>query len=85
LIWAGAGTSTGTCGLAVYREFGSLADPSVGVLPWRRAPGNLRACGQPVGRSVQIWLQVRDVHAEHERLTTAGVRVLREPTAEPWD
>jgi predicted enzyme related to lactoylglutathione lyase len=33
---------------------------------------------------VQIWLQVRDVNAEHERLTAAGVRVLREPMVEPW-
>jgi hypothetical protein len=27
---------------------------------------------------VIIWLQVRDVHAEHERLAAAGVRVLPE-------
>ena len=31
-----------------------------------------------------IWLQVRDVHAEHERLAAAGVRILREPAVEPW-
>jgi catechol 2,3-dioxygenase-like lactoylglutathione lyase family enzyme len=31
-----------------------------------------------------IWLQVRDVRAEHERLAAAGVRVLRGPAAEPW-
>ncbi len=31
-----------------------------------------------------IWLQVRDVRAEHERLAAAGVRVLRGPQAEPW-
>jgi hypothetical protein len=31
-----------------------------------------------------IWLQVRDVHAEHERLTAAGARVLRAPATEPW-
>jgi uncharacterized glyoxalase superfamily protein PhnB len=31
-----------------------------------------------------IWLQVRDLAAEYERLLTAGVRVLREPVAEPW-
>jgi predicted enzyme related to lactoylglutathione lyase len=33
---------------------------------------------------VAIWLQVRDVGAEHERLQMAGVRVLREPKQEPW-
>ena len=71
-------------GLAVYREFGSLGDPSVvfflggGLLEISGA-----AASRP-GRSVQIWLQVRDVHAEHERLTAAGVRVVSEPTAEPW-
>ena len=31
-----------------------------------------------------IWLQVRDVRAEHDRLAGAGVRVVREPTREPW-
>jgi hypothetical protein len=31
-----------------------------------------------------IWIQVRDVHAEHARLTAAGVPVIREPAAEPW-
>jgi catechol 2,3-dioxygenase-like lactoylglutathione lyase family enzyme len=71
-------------GLAVYREFGSLADPSVVFF---LGSGFLEVSGpaatRPV-RSAQIWLQVRDVHAEHERLTAAGVRVLREPTVEPW-
>ena len=38
----------------------------------------------PPGRSVMIWLQVRDVHAEHARLAAAGVPVVREPAAEPW-
>ena len=31
-----------------------------------------------------IWLQVRDLGAEHERLAAAGVHVLREPRQEPW-
>jgi catechol 2,3-dioxygenase-like lactoylglutathione lyase family enzyme len=31
-----------------------------------------------------IWLQVRDVDAEHERLRAAGVLVLRGPAVEPW-
>jgi hypothetical protein len=31
-----------------------------------------------------IWIQVRDVHAEHARLAAAGVPVMREPAAEPW-
>src|SRR5690348_18397251 len=31
-----------------------------------------------------IWIQVRDIHAEHARLAAAGVPVVREPAAEPW-
>ena len=31
-----------------------------------------------------IWLQVRDVRAEHDRLAAAGVRVVRKPVREPW-
>ena len=71
-------------GLAIYREFGPPADPAVvfflgaGLL---EVSGH--AAGQP-GRSVMIWLQVRDVHAERGRLASAGVRILREPSTEPW-
>ena len=38
----------------------------------------------PAGRSGMIWIQVRDVRAEHARLAAAGVPVIREPTVEPW-
>jgi hypothetical protein len=31
-----------------------------------------------------IWLQVRDVRAEHARLATVGVPVIREPATESW-
>jgi uncharacterized glyoxalase superfamily protein PhnB len=31
-----------------------------------------------------IWLQVRDVQAEHATLAAAGVPIIREPAAEPW-
>jgi catechol 2,3-dioxygenase-like lactoylglutathione lyase family enzyme len=71
-------------GLAVYREFGPPADPGVvfflgqGLL---EVSG--RGSGLP-GDTVIIWLQVRDVRAEHHRLSAAGVRVRREPVAEPW-
>ncbi len=33
---------------------------------------------------MEIWLQVRDLAAERERLASAGVPVLREPRREPW-
>ena len=38
----------------------------------------------PPGRSVMVWIQVRDVHAEHARLAAAGVPRVREPATEPW-
>jgi len=31
-----------------------------------------------------IWIQVRDVHAEHARLAAAGVPVVRAPAEERW-
>jgi catechol 2,3-dioxygenase-like lactoylglutathione lyase family enzyme len=71
-------------GLAVYREFGPAADPAVVFF---LGQGLLEVSGQapgPAGAPVMIWLQVRDVRAEHDRLAAAGVRVTREPIAEPW-
>ena len=71
-------------GLAVYREFGASADPGVVFF---LGPGFLAVSGHSAGaagNAVMIWLQVRDVEAEHERLATAGVRILQEPVAEPW-
>ena len=71
-------------GLAVYREFGPPADPGVVFF---LGQGLLEVSGRaarPAGGPVMIWLQVRDVHAEHDRLAAAGVRILREPAEEPW-
>lgn len=71
-------------GLAVYREFGPPEDPGV---VYFLGGGFLEVAGhsdQPGGATVQIWLQVRDVHAEYQRLLAAGVRILREPVSEPW-
>jgi catechol 2,3-dioxygenase-like lactoylglutathione lyase family enzyme len=71
-------------GLAVYREFGPADDPGVVFF---LGQGLLEVSGHgpgPSGDSVMIWLQVRDVRAEHHRLTAAGARVVREPAVEPW-
>jgi len=71
-------------GLAIYREFGPRDDPGVVFF---LGPGLLEVSGRaagPPGRSLMIWIQVRDVQAEHARLTAAGVPVIREPMAEPW-
>ena len=71
-------------GLAIYREFGSVNDPGVVFF---LGPGFLEVSGGPggpPGRSLMLWLQVRDVRAEAQRLAEAGVRILRGPTTEPW-
>jgi len=49
--------------------------------------GLLEVSGSASGapwRSLVIWIQVRDVRAEHARLAMAGVPVIREPVTEPW-
>jgi len=71
-------------GLAIYREFGPPASPG---LVFFLGPGFLEVSGRsadPSGTSLLIWIQVRDVHVEHERLAAAGVRVLQAPTTQPW-
>ena len=50
-------------------------------------PGLLEVSGHKAGlagRSVMIWIQVRDVRAEHARLAAAAVPIIREPATEPW-
>ena len=37
-----------------------------------------RHAAGPPGRSMMIWIQVRDVHAEYARLAVAGVAVIRD-------
>ncbi len=71
-------------GLAVYREFGPPDDPGVVFF---LGSGFLEVSGLaagPAGRSVMIWIQVRDVRGEHVRLAAAGVPVVRAPATEPW-
>ena len=33
---------------------------------------------------MMIWIQVRDIHAEHARLAAAGISILRKAATEPW-
>ncbi|ACY98216.1 MULTISPECIES: VOC family protein [Thermomonospora] len=71
-------------GLAVYREFGPPEEPGV---VYFLGQGLLEVSGRSAegpGAALMLWLQVRDVHAEHRRLREAGVTVLREPRQEPW-
>ncbi len=67
-------------GLAVYREF-------AGGEVYFLGNGLLEVSGRSAGdppTGLQLWLQVRDVGAEHARLAALGVPVLREPRTEPW-
>ena len=72
-------------GLAVYREFGSAAHRGIvfflggGLL---EISGTSAANVAPANLS--LWLQVRDVQAEHQRLTRLGVEIVREPRRESW-
>jgi hypothetical protein len=71
-------------GLAVYREFGPADDPWVVLF---LGPGLLEVSWHPAGppgRSVMIWIQVRDVRAEHARLAAAGISIVWEPATESW-
>ena len=70
-------------GLAVYREFGSPEHPGVVFF---LGNGLLDVAGRSdeIPRGLALWLQVRDVAAEHDRLIAAGVPVLRPPAVQPW-
>jgi catechol 2,3-dioxygenase-like lactoylglutathione lyase family enzyme len=71
-------------GLAISREFGSPDDPGTVFF---LGQGLLEVSGtshDEAAGPVRIWLQVRDVRAEHDRLVAAGVPVTREPRTEPW-
>jgi catechol 2,3-dioxygenase-like lactoylglutathione lyase family enzyme len=71
-------------GLAVYREFG---DATHGGVVFFLGGGFLELSGsgrQDGAGPVSLWLQVRDLRAEHQRLETLDVDILRPPQREPW-
>ncbi len=70
-------------GLAVYREFGPPEHPGV-VFFLGNGLLELSGRSDEIPRGLALWLQVRDVAAEHARLTAAGVPVQRPPVVEPW-
>jgi catechol 2,3-dioxygenase-like lactoylglutathione lyase family enzyme len=72
-------------GLAIYREFGDPARPGI---VFYLGGGFLEVSGE-VDKDSEIsnlclWLQVRDLAGEHQRLEGLGVIVLRPPALEPW-
>jgi catechol 2,3-dioxygenase-like lactoylglutathione lyase family enzyme len=71
-------------GLAVYREFGPPTSPG---LVFHAGNGLIEVSGHGEvlpREGVGLWLQVRDVAAEHERLSALGVEIDRPPVLEPW-
>jgi catechol 2,3-dioxygenase-like lactoylglutathione lyase family enzyme len=73
-----------TLGLAVYREFGDPADPAVVFF---LGGGFLEVSGAAPERAtptLSLWVQVRDVAAEHRRLVALGVDVVAAPARKPW-
>jgi catechol 2,3-dioxygenase-like lactoylglutathione lyase family enzyme len=73
-----------TLGLAVYREFGDPADPGI-VFFLGGGFVEVSTLGDGAqSRNVSLWMQVRDLAAEHERLQAAAVEILRPPQREPW-
>ena len=71
-------------GLAVYREFGDPADPAVVFFLGGGFLEVSGAASEPLPANVSLWLQVRDVAAEHRRLLSLGVDVLAAPGRKPW-
>jgi hypothetical protein len=71
-------------GLAIYREFGS---PDAPGMVFFLGNGLLEVSGRsadPPVMAMAIWIQVRNVQLEHERLLAVGVPVIRTPQQEPW-
>jgi predicted enzyme related to lactoylglutathione lyase len=74
-------------GLAVFREFGSRADPGVVFFlggGFLEVSGSSGGPGESAADGAAVWLQVRDVAAEYERLRQTGVTIVRPPRREPW-
>jgi predicted enzyme related to lactoylglutathione lyase len=74
-------------GLHRAREFGH-GGRVTGVV-WFTGGGSLEVSGTGGGAgladgSARLWLQVRDVDAEHERLAALGADILAPPATMPW-
>lgn len=73
--------------LEVSGPAGGVRDGGIMAMDGPSELGHARADGgavEPAAPATCLWLQVRDVHAEHDRLREAGVHVGRPPRSEPW-
>ena len=71
-------------GLAIAREFGP---PEHHGTVYFTGGGFLEVSGQAPAQpasGIRLWLQVRDVAAEHDRLVSLGAEIDRAPVLEPW-
>ncbi len=70
-------------GLAVAREFGPREHPGLVLF---LGNGMLELSGQAAAppEGFALWLQVRDLAAEHARLLALDVPIRRGPVTEPW-
>lgn len=73
----------GTVGLQVYREYGS-DDEVLGVVFFLGGGFLEISRGETSSSSINLWLQVRDVRAEEDRLRNAGVEVAKAAERMPW-
>lgn len=73
-----------TLGLAIYRQFGPSDNPGLVFFLGQGFLEVSAASADEVSGPVRLWLQVRDVSAERDRLDAAGVHIAREPQREPW-
>ncbi|WP_182906503.1 VOC family protein [Microbispora sp. H13382] len=71
-------------GLAVSREFGAAEDPGVVFFLGQGLLEVSPRGADAVEPGTAIWMQVRDVQKEYDRLVEAGVPVSRPPRLEPW-
>jgi predicted enzyme related to lactoylglutathione lyase len=72
-------------GLPIYREYGHGGRVTGVVFFLGGGFLELVSGNSPVGATgAALWLQVRSVHDEHDRLAAAGVEVLSPPVDEPW-
>ncbi|WGW12151.1 VOC family protein [Saxibacter everestensis] len=77
-------------GLAIYREFGDRNDPALvfflgnGLLEVSGRGESASGRESAVSANLALWVQVRDVAAEHRRLRDAGVEIVRPPKLEAW-
>lgn len=69
--------------LAVYREFGDAENPGMVFFVGNSLLELTTHGGQPAS-GVSLWMQVRDLHAEYERLRQHDVPISQAPRLEPW-